>query len=165
MSIFPLLQGIGRAICMFILSTSVYHEAFWANQSRVPASLLNAFNGHLTTPCLLNVSPSTLRPHALLPRPNCRGFDWPRELVSPNSMRWLAVGMHFFAERISAHTNHFRYFSFIYLILWMGWCVGIFFSAGFWGLFMTWTEFVMHRTTLVSNQLPTVINCECVHVA
>ena len=91
MSIFPLLQGIGRAICMFIVYT-VYHEAFWANQSRVPASLLNAFNGHLTTPCLLNVSPSTLRPHALLPRPNCRGFDWPREVVSPNSCPGWQLG-------------------------------------------------------------------------
>ena len=83
-----------------------YHEAFWANQSRVPASLLNAFNAHLTTPCLLNVSPSTLRPQALLPRPNCRGFDWPRELVSPNSFHWLAVGMPFLGGKdLSAYKS------------------------------------------------------------
>lgn len=135
MSIFPLLQGIGRAICMFILCTSVYHEAFSANQSRVPTSLLNAFNGHLTTPCLLNVSPSTLRPHALLPRPNWF-LDWPREMVSPNSCSGWQLGC-ISLRKGSQRIQIILDISVLLLDSLNGLMCWDLFSAGFWGLFMT----------------------------
>lgn len=136
---------------------TIYHGAFSANQSRVPASLLNAFNAHLTTPCLLNVSPSTLRPHALLPRPNCRGFDWPRELVSPNSCAGWQLGC------ISLRKGSQRIQIILDILVLLrdslnGLMCWDLFSAGFWGLFMTWTEFVMHKKDDFS--LKSTANCD-----
>ena len=151
-----------------------------ATKSKDRASILNAFNAHLTTPCLLNVSPSTQGPmHSFRDRTANDSIGLVNWLfqIHPNSCSGWQWGCFFFGKGDLSPYKSFKIFWVILLLDSLNWMCWHVFSAGFWGLFMTWriraryalegqlTSRQCTYETFVANQLPTVINCECFHVA
>ncbi len=77
-------------------------QPIWGNKIQRSCQYFECIQCASDNVLFVECQPINPRPHALLPRPNRKRFDWPRELVVPNPskfMFWLTVGMLFFCRK------------------------------------------------------------------